>query len=315
MRKILIDADTGIDDSIAILYALASRNLHVEGVTTCFGNSSAAQSADNCLRLIQLSGCGYEVPVAVGAERSLDGEAGTAPVHIHGENGIGNVILPESGQRPLDMDAADFIIRKARELEGELVIVTTGRLTNLAKALERDPGLPRRVKRVVVMGGCLNVLGNISPVAEANLYGDARAADRVLRAGFHLILVGLDVTTRTFLTEKDLSGAERFCSERSRAAVEYMKSALKLYFEYHRLSEGMVGQSFVHDPLAVLIAEDASLGEYKMLRAGVEYHAPAFRGMLLSDGRFQSGMDHDEISVCVRVDSARAVRRLFAAFH
>ena len=97
--------------------------------------------------------------------------------------------------------------------------------------------------------------------------------------------------------------------------MEYIKNALKYYFEFHRLTQGMVHQSFVHDPLAVLIAEDASLGEYKMLRAGVEYQAPAFTGMILTDDRFLSEMDHDEISVCIRVDSTRAIRRLFSVFH
>lgn len=315
MRRILIDADTGIDDSIAILYALKSQNLHVEGITTCFGNSGAAQSADNCLRLIRLSRCGYEVPVVVGAERSLDGAAEKAPAHIHGENGIGNVVLPESGRKPLDMDAADFIIRKAEELDGELTIVTTGRLTNLANALQKDPSLPKKVKRVVTMGGCLEAPGNVSAVAEANIYGDARAADIVFRAGFHMILVGLDVTTKTFITEKDLGDAERYCSEESRDAVAYIRKALKLYFEYHRLSEGMARRCFVHDPLALLIAEDASLGEYKMLRAGVEHQAPAFRGMIVTDGRFRGEMDHDEIAVCVRVDADRAIRRLFSVFY
>lgn len=314
MRRILIDADTGIDDSIAILYALASPNLRVEGITTCFGNSGAAQSADNCLRLIRLSRCGYEAPVVVGAECALDGGRGQAPAHIHGENGIGNVILPESRQRPLDMDAADFILQKAQELEGELTVVTTGRLTNLARALQKDPRLPRRLRRVVCMGGCLGVPGNISPAAEANLHGDPLAADLVLRGGFPLILVGLDVTTRTFITEKNLLETEAHCAERSREAVAYMREALRLYFEFHRRTEGMAGRCFVHDPLAMLIAEDPSLGEYKMLRVRVEHEAPAFRGMLLTDGRFQSGMDHDEISVCVRVDSDRAVRRLFSVF-
>ena len=236
-------------------------------------------------------------------------------MRIHGANGIGNVILPESDQKPLDMDAADFIIQKAEELDGELIIITTGRLTNLAKALEKNPQLPKKVKKLVTMGGCLSVPGNVSPVAEANIYGDARAADMVFRAGFHMILVGLDVTTKTFITEKDLNDVERYCSEKSRGAVEYIKNALKYYFEFHRLTQGMVHQSFVHDPLAVLIAEDASLGEYKMLRAGVEYQAPAFTGMILTDDRFLSEMDHDEISVCIRVDSTRAIRRLFSVFH
>lgn len=97
----MIDADTGIDDSIAILYALTSRKLHVEGITACFGNSGAVQSADNCLRLIKLSNCEYEVPVVIGANCTLD---------------------------------------------GELIIVTTGRLSNLAKALQKDPRLPKKVR-------------------------------------------------------------------------------------------------------------------------------------------------------------------------
>lgn len=315
MRRVLIDADTGIDDSIAILYALTSKKLHVEGITTCFGNSGAVQSADNCLRLIKLSNCEYEVPVVIGANCTLDGAYHESPAHIHGANGIGDVVLPESEQKPLDMDAADFIIQKANELDGELIIITTGRLTNVARALEKDPKLPRKVKKLVTMGGCMDVPGNVTPFAEANIIGDARAADMVFRAGFNMILVGLDVTTKTFIMQKDLDDVERYCSEKSRGAVEYICNALKCYFEFHRLSQGMVHQSFVHDPLAVLIAEDASLGEYKMFAAGVEYQAPAFEGMILTDHRFMSEMDHDEIAFCTRVDSVKAIRRLFSVFH
>lgn len=138
MKNIIIDADTGVDDSLAILYALRSPNFHVEGITTCFGNNNAEQSADNCLRLIKLSNCGYEVPVAVGANESLEGVFESAPAYIHGDNGIGNVILPESSQKPVAESAEDFIIRKADELDGELIVITTGRMTNLAKAYLKD---------------------------------------------------------------------------------------------------------------------------------------------------------------------------------
>ena len=315
MRRIIIDADTGIDDSIAILYGLTSENLHVEGITTCFGNSGAKQSADNSIRLIKLSACGYDVPVAVGAECSIDGEYQASPAHIHGANGIGDVELPESQQQPLDMTAEDFIIRKAEELEGELILVTTGRLTNLAKALIKDPKLPSKIKKVVTMGGCLNTHGNVTPYAEANIYGDPRAADMVLRAGFNMTLVGLDVTTRTFITQKDLADLDAYCADKNRPMAEYIKKALTHYFEFHRVSEGMAGSCFVHDPLAVLIAEDASLGQYKMLPVGVEYKSGDFRGMLLTDGRYQSTITHDEIAICTKVDSDRAIRRLLGAFH
>ena len=314
MQRILIDADTGIDDSIAILYALKSKKLLVEGITTCFGNSGAAQSADNCLRLIKLSGCGREIPVVIGSECSLEGEYASAPAHIHGKNGIGNVVLPKSGQKPLQEDAADFIVRKANELGGELVIVTTGRLTNLARALEKDPKLPRKVKKLVTMGGCLQVPGNVSPFAEANIAGDAKAANQVFRAGFHMFLVGLDVTTKTFITKQDLEKLEMYCAEESRPCVEYIKKALDFYFEFHRQSAGMLCRCVVHDPLAMLIAEDGTLGEFAMIRAGVEYQVPAYRGMIVTDHRFDSEMEQDEIAACIRVDSDQAVRRLLFAF-
>ena len=164
MKHIMIDADTGIDDSIAILYALTRENLRVEGITTCFGNSGAARSAQNSIRLIGISACGYEVPVAVGAECSIDGEYQASPTHIHGENGIGNVELPQSRQKPLDIAAEDLIIQKAEELGGELILVTTGRLTNLAKALMKDPGLPRKIKKVVTMGAAFIPTATLHPM-------------------------------------------------------------------------------------------------------------------------------------------------------
>lgn len=314
MKRILIDADTGIDDSLAILYALRSPNLHVEGITTCFGNNNAEQSADNSLRLIRLSGCGYEVPVAVGANESLDGVFESAPAFIHGDNGIGNVELPESSQKPVDEAAWDFIIRKADELDGELIVITTGRMTNLARALEKDPLLPKKVKKVVAMGGTLNAPGNINPYAEANIHGDARAADIVFKAGFNLTLVGLDVTMKTFITDRDVDNLCMYCLEECRPIAEYIRDVLKLYFEFHRVSMGMTHASVVHDPLAVLIAEDPSLGLFQMVRAGVEYEHEEFRGMIKTDKAFVPVLDRDEIAVCVEVDSVKAVRRLFSVF-
>lgn len=314
MKRIIIDADTGVDDSLAILYALRSPNFHVEGITTCFGNNNAEQSADNCLRLIRLSGCGYEVPVAVGSNESLDGVFDSAPAHIHGDNGIGNVELPESSQKPVDETAWDFIIRKAGELKDELTIITTGRMTNLARALEKDPELPSKVKKVVAMGGTLKEPGNVNPYAEANIHGDAKAADRVFRAGFNLALVGLDVTMKTFITDRDVKNLCTYCREECRAIADYIRDVLKFYFEFHRVSMGMAEACVVHDPLAVLIAEDPSLGVFRMVRAGVEYEHETFRGMIKTDTGFVPVLDREEIAVCVEVDSEKAVRRLFSLF-
>lgn len=314
MKRIIIDADTGVDDSLAILYALRSPGFHVEGITTCFGNNKAEQSADNSLRLIKLAACGYEVPVAVGANESLDGRTESAPPYIHGDNGIGNVELSESSQKPVDETAWDFIIRKAQELKGELIIVTTGRMTNLARALMKDPELPSKVKKVVAMGGTLEAPGNVSPYAEANIHGDPKAADLVFRAGFNLTLVGLDVTMKTFITDRDVRNLCACCSEECRPIAEYIRDVMKLYFEFHRVTLGMVESCVVHDPLAMLIAEDPSLGLFRMVRAGVECENESFRGMIQVDTGFVPVLDREEIAVCVGVDSEKAVRRLFARF-
>lgn len=281
---------------------------------TCFGNSGAVQSAENSIRLVKLSKCGYEVPVVIGADCSIDGVYEDSPKHIHGDNGIGNVILPESDQKPLPEEGADFIIRKAKELDGDLIIVSTGRLTNLANALAKEPRLPKMIKKLVTMGGVLYGPGNVTNYAEANIYGDARAADLVFRAGFHMYLVGLDVTQKTFITEQELDDLDQYCKEDCQDIAKYIRDVLKLYFEFHRSTQGMVHRSFVHDPLAMLIAEDPRLGKYEMIVAGVEYQAPAFRGMILQDKRFLPAMDHDEIAFCVEVDSERAIRRLFSVF-
>lgn len=314
MRHVIIDADTGVDDSLAILYALRSPNFRVEGITTCYGNSNAFQSAENSIRLIKLSKCGYEVPVVVGANESIDGVFESAPAYIHGDNGIGNIELPKSEQKILEENAVDFILRKAEELGGELEIITTGRMTNLAMAVMKDPKLPKKVKRVVTMGGTLYTKGNVNPYAEANIYGDARASDIVFGAGFPLILVGLDVTTKTFITDREIRNLCKYCKEDCREIADYIKNVLQLYFEFHRVSEGMTEQCFVHDPLTVLIAEDPSLGQYEMLRAGVEYEHDKYRGMITYDVGFQPILDRDEIAVCIAVDSKKAVRRLFSVF-
>lgn len=314
MKHILIDCDTGIDDSLAILYALKSEGLHVEGFTTVYGNTNAPQAAENTLRLIKLSGCGYHIPVVLGSCRNLDGESSASHTSIHGENGVGNVDLPSSDQALLEMDAADFILRKADELEGELTIVTLGRLTNLARALEKDKTLPRKIKRLVSMGGCMEVPGNVTPYAEANIVGDARAADMVLRAGFRMTLVGMDVTTKTFITGQDLDALERYCKEKNRPIAAYIKEALQHYYRFYRQSGGYMDRCVVHDPLAMLIAEHPSLGEYRMISLGVEHGDNPYKGMLCSDGRFHTTFYHDEILYCTRVDSDAAVRRLFSVF-
>ena len=132
MIKFLIDCDPGVDDSIALMYAFEKKDVEVVGIATSFGNVSAAQGADNALRLLKFCGKEGQIPVCVGAEEPLVGEHEEYPAFIHGKNGFGNINLEPSDQKPVDMDVCDFLYEKACEHEGELVLLTLGRLTNIA---------------------------------------------------------------------------------------------------------------------------------------------------------------------------------------
>lgn len=313
-QKLIIDADTGVDDSIAILYALRRPDVQVLGITTGFGNTTAEQAAENTLRLIGLAQPGYPVPVALGAPQNLAGEAHQPPAHIHGANGIANVELPPVNQRPTGEDAASFIVRMAHEAPGEITLVTLGRLTNLALALKIEPALPRLLKRVVAMGGTLWAPGNLSPVAEANIGGDALAADIVFCAGFNLLMVGLDVTMKTRLKKSQVHDLAQLCTTQPEAGIaNYLQQALPYYMAYYRRQNNLLSQMPLHDPLAMLIAINPALATNKTYKARVEQGGQYCSGMVVADGR-PNPFDAQYVEFCVDVDSEAAVNELLAAF-
>ena len=312
-KQILIDADTGIDDSIAILFALKRPDVRVLGITTGFGNTTAAQAAENSLRLIQLTGVPYEVPVAVGAAEPLAGKWQGPDAGIHGPNGIGGVELPPSPQRPLEEPAWKFLARQAAEHPGELTLVTTGRMTNLALALEEEPRLPSLLRRVVSMGGAFRVPGNVTPVAEANIAGDPEAADRVFQAGFDLTLVGLDVTQKVRMTAAQVAMVGRYAAEKDRAVADYLQQVMPFYFRFNRRQNNCLDHCPVHDPLAMLAAVDPSVVTVRKIPARVECGGTFCRGMVVADLR-EHPFDACGISICVDVDARRAVEELLTTF-
>ena len=313
MQKILIDADTGIDDSIAILYALKQPQLRVVGITTGCGNTNAAQAAENTLRLIKMSGVGYEVPVAIGENKPLVGEWEGPVPHIHGKNGVGDVDLPPTDQKPLAEHASDFMVRMAREHGRDLTIVTLGRMTNLALALRREPSLPSMVKNVVFMGGTFRQYGNVTPVSEANIFGDPEAADMVFQAGFDLTMVGLDVTMQVRLTAHHLDMLEKYAREENRPIAAYIRQAMDVYYRFNRLQNNCLDHCPVHDPLAVLAAVDPSLVTIRKAPARVECGGTFCRGMVVADFR-EHPIDAPYLSICTEVDARKAVEKLITAF-
>jgi purine nucleosidase len=173
-KALILDVDTGIDDSLALLLACASPEVELLAVTCVGGNVPARQVEVNTRAVLELAGCA-RVPVALGAEKPLRKKLQTAE-DTHGGRGLGHAELPPPSH-PLDpRRAADVIVELARERPGEITLVTLGPLTNLALALEREPALPRLLAGWTLMGGAYGVPGNTTPTAEWNIFVDPDAA-------------------------------------------------------------------------------------------------------------------------------------------
>ncbi|NMH59171.1 nucleoside hydrolase [Alteromonas ponticola] len=191
-HKIILDTDPGIDDAMAIFFAFQAPDIEVLGLTTVFGNVPVDMSARNALTLCELAG--QDIPVTKGVGMPWVGPESTYAHFVHGDDGFGNINFPAS-KRELDpRSSAQFIIDMAREYPGEITLVAIGPLGNLALALRLEPDLPKLLKGVSIMGGAAFVRGNVTPVAEANIWNDAHAAEIVFAADWDLTMFGLDVT-------------------------------------------------------------------------------------------------------------------------
>lgn len=245
---VYLDCDTGVDDSVALAYLLASPAIELVGVGTVSGNTTAAQGARNTLDLLALAGHSH-IPVAVGAHDHIDHPYDGGAPHVHGENGIGGVELPRAATEPGPRGAAQLLLDLSHAYAGTLRVVTIGPMTNLAHALEADPALPSRIAAVVTMGGAALAAGNITPVAEANVYNDPQGAAALLAADWDVTLVPLDVTMEHVLTEEQRGML--LASERP--FVRAIGEILDHYFDFYLPTYGE-RSSALHDPLAAVIA-------------------------------------------------------------
>ncbi|WP_407358763.1 nucleoside hydrolase [Microbacterium sp. LTA6] len=245
---VYLDCDTGIDDALALTYLATSPAVRLVGIGTVSGNTSAEQAARNSLDLLGLIGA-TDVQVSLGARDHLAKAFDGGVPEIHGANGIGGVALPRSLREPGADSAADLLIRLSHDHRGELRIVTVGPLTNVALALRQDPTLPQRVHSLTAMGGAALVSGNVTPVAEANIWNDPEAAAEVFAADWDITLVPLDVTLENTLDEDDRVRL----LEAENPAARALGEMLDHYFEFYLPLYGKRSCA-LHDPLAAAVA-------------------------------------------------------------
>jgi len=256
-KKMILDLDTGVDDALALAYALATPDADLIGVVTSFGNTQVTTAGENTLKLLELLDRS-DVPVFNGAGHSsttTDFETMQISMDIHGKNGIGDVELPTPTTQIAEQGAVDFIIASAHKYADDLIIVPTGPMTNLAAAYQKDPEVARLIGNVTLMGGALVVPGNVTPYTEANINQDPEAADYVFKHAKHLVMVGLDVTLQTLLTKKETQVWRDLGTEKGRVFADIFDYYIDAYYNLDINKAGAA----LHDPLAVGVAVDPNL--------------------------------------------------------
>ena len=303
-RKIIIDCDPGIDDAMAILAALRSPELEVVGLTTVFGNADVDTCALNGLRLVELEGQDA-IPVTKGCRQALVMPLESVGTHVHGLDGMGNTNQPLPHGKLDSRHAAEFIIDMVHAYPGEITLVPIGPLSNIGLALRLDPGIVPLVKEVVLMGGSIYAPGNISPVAEANIYHDPHAADLVYRAGWPVTMLGLDVTAKTVITPAFL---ERLYAVKN-PATQLLERIQPCYQRFHDEVYGMQGAFHVHDPSVVAYLLKPELYRCEQMPVYVETEGRCL-GQTVADGRKQWG-ERPLTNIPLAVDEPGVLELLF----
>jgi len=318
VNRLILDTDPGVDDAMAIAFALAHPDIELLALTTVFGNTSVESATLNAQHVLEVFGA-RDVAVARGAAAPRVQSPHPYPDFVHGIDGLGNVrpdaaatFTPDARHaRPDERDAADFIIDTARAMPGELVLVAIGPLSNIAEALAREPALPELVRELVIMGGTLDEPGNVSPLAEANFWNDPHAADEVFAVDWPTSVVGLDVTHRIMLGDAHLAQLR----DEAGATGELIWASSRFYVDFYTARAASARRECaMHDAAALVhvVAPDAfehvtggvrvvgdgiAIGQLALDRTGHDYPEPHWAG-------------RPRAAVCTGVEADR-VRELF----
>lgn len=300
---VLIDCDPGVDDAIALLYALVSPELDVRGVSTVAGNVRLDHVNRNAARVLDLAGAPEDLPLVPGLAGPVARPVRIPDEPMHGAGGLGGLDLPDTGRTARSGHAPEWLAEQALAAPGELTLVALGPLSNVATMLALHPEAGPALRGIVVMGGAARCQGNITPAAEFNFFADPEAARSVLESGLQVRVVGLDVT-RTALFP--LAQADRLAALPGAAATA--GTLLRGFVQRYRERFGVAAVP-VHDALAVAAVTHPDLFEFESGAATVECAGEVTRGALVADLR---GPERTHaVRVALKVDG-RVFTRLLA---
>lgn len=290
MKRVLIDTDPGIDDAIAILFALHAGGLEVDGITTVAGNIGLDITTRNALRILALGG--QDVPVVAGAAAPLT-RPGVQELAIHGQDGLGGVALPEPLTAVLPGDAVDWLSATLMEHpEGTLDLLALGPLTSIAQLIDRAPAAARRIGRLIAMGGAIEVPGNVGPQSEFNIANDPEAARIVMAAGLDLTLIPLDVTRQV---RADAAFLDRLARAGTPQALA-VRDLIAAYFDRTRDTARPTSRP-LHDPCVPVLALWPELFDVMPMQLSVNCgHGP-------EAGRLEPGPHPVKVAMGVRADA------------
>lgn len=278
-RKVIIDCDPGIDDSLAIMLALNSEELDVLGITIVSGNVHGEKGAKNALKILKKLDR-LDIDVYIGEVNPIKRELITAE-DTHGEDGLGETFLEEVTEVSYKEGAIDFIIDTLK-CEEDISIIALGPLTNIAKVIDKDKEAINSLRELVIMGGAFKSHGNCSQVAEFNFWVDPHAAEKVFnQLNKDITMVGLDVTREVVLTPNYIEMIKQF----NEPLGDLIVDITRFYVDFHWMQERTLG-CVINDPLAVAYFIDRSLCSGKEYYVDVVTEGKAIGMSLVDEGNF-----------------------------
>lgn len=274
-RGIIIDCDPGHDDAMAILWALASPNLEIKAITTVAGNQTLEKVTNNAIKVLTKARQ-YKIPVACGAREPLIRKLVIGGQIVHGNSGLEGPILPENGFNISELSALKLYEKILEESKEKITFVGIGPLTNIAQLLITRPDLKQKIEEIYIMGG--GTIGNWTPAAEYNIFADPEAAKVVFNSSLPIIMAGLDVTQKAYITREE---NEILRAQGNEISV-FVAELIDYFSRYHYEVEGFPGCT-LHDPCAIAALVHPELFESVQCNVDVEVAGELTRGMTVVD--------------------------------